>query len=62
MITTLYSVSSVIYSAVLLEDTAVGTEFLTINYSDIDIDENAEVIYAIIDNCNETFVIDNLDL
>ena len=48
------------YSAVLLEDTAVGTEFLTINSTDIDIDENAEAVYAIIDSFNDTFVIDNI--
>ena len=48
------------YSVVLLEDTAVGTEFLTINSSDIDIDENADAVYAIIDNFDETFVIDNI--
>ena len=48
------------YSAVLLEDTAVGTEFLTINSTDIDIDENANVVYEIIDTFNDTFAIDNI--
>ena len=48
------------YTAVLLEDTAVGTEFLTINSTDIDIDENSEAVYSIIDNFNDTFAIDNI--
>ena len=48
------------YTAVLLENTAAGTEFLTINSTDIDIDENAEVIYSIVDNFNDTFAIDNV--
>ena len=48
------------YTAVLLENTAAGTEFLTINSTDIDIDENAEVMYSIVDNFNDTFAIDNI--
>ena len=48
------------YTAVLLENTTVGTEFLTIDSTDIDIDENAEVIYLIVDSFNDTFAIDNI--
>ena len=48
------------YTAVLLENTAVGTEFLAIDSTDIDIDENAEVVYLIVDSFNDTFAIDNI--
>ena len=48
------------YTAVLLENTVAGTEFLTIDSTDIDIDENAEAIYSIVDNFNDTFAIDNI--
>jgi len=47
------------YTAVLLEDTLVGTEFLAVGTTDIDIDENAEVTYSIVDDFNGTFTIDN---
>jgi len=47
------------YTAVLLEDTSVGTEFLAVGTTDIDIDENAEVTYSIADNFNGTFTINN---
>ena len=47
------------YTSVLLEDTSVGTEFLAVGTTDIDIDENAEVTYFIVDDFNGTFTINN---
>ena len=47
------------YTAVLLEDTSVGTEFLAVGTTDVDIDENAAVTYFIVDDFNGTFTINN---